>query len=62
MDQSMTVEPIPLRDLRPWALLAAFLIVVIYLVTLDQGALSRGGLFLHELMHDGRHLLAVPCH
>ena len=62
MEQSTSVEPIPLRDLRPWALLAAFLIAVIYLVTLDQGALSRGGLFLHELMHDGRHLLAVPCH
>jgi hypothetical protein len=41
---------------------AAFLIVVLYLVTLDQGAVSRAGLFLHELMHDGRHVLALPCH
>lgn len=61
-DRSTPIEPIPLRDLWPWALLAALLLAVIYLVTLDQGTLSRTGLFLHELMHDGRHLLAVPCH
>jgi hypothetical protein len=23
---------------------------------------SRSGMYLHELMHDGRHLLGVPCH
>jgi hypothetical protein len=62
MDQSTTIEPIPIRDLWPWALVAAFLVGVIYLVMLDQGELSRAGLFLHELMHDGRHILAVPCH
>jgi hypothetical protein len=62
METSTTIEPIPVRDLLPWALVAAFLIGVIYLVTLDQGAISRTGLFLHELMHDGRHILALPCH
>ena len=62
MDQATTIDPIPLRELWPWALVAAFLIVVLYLVTLDQGAVSRAGLFLHELMHDGRHVLALPCH
>jgi Probable cobalt transporter subunit (CbtB) len=62
MDQSTTIDPIPLRDLWPWALVAAVLVVVLYLVTLDQGAVSRAGLFLHELMHDGRHVLALPCH
>ena len=62
MDQSTTIDPIPLRELWPWALVAAFLIVVLNLVTLDQGAVSRAGLFLHELMHDGRHVLALPCH
>jgi hypothetical protein len=40
----------------------ALLTVTLYLVTLDQGALSRSGMFLHELMHDGRLLLGVPCH
>jgi hypothetical protein len=23
---------------------------------------SQSGMYLHELMHDGRHLLGVPCH
>ncbi|MBF6214559.1 CbtB-domain containing protein [Nocardia puris] len=37
-------------------------LLTLYLVGFDQGTLSRGGMFLHELMHDGRHLLGVPCH
>ena len=54
--------PIPLRALLPWIWLAAVLLLIIYVVSLDQGAVSQTGLFVHELMHDGRHLLAVPCH
>ncbi|HEY3003283.1 MAG TPA: CbtB domain-containing protein [Kribbellaceae bacterium] len=38
------------------------LLMVAYLVAFDQGAVSRSGMYLHELMHDGRHLLGVPCH
>lgn len=56
------VRPLPLRELAPALVLAAFLLLVIYLVQYDQGALSQTGTFLHELMHDGRHLLGVPCH
>ncbi|MGN2641998.1 CbtB domain-containing protein [Nocardia takedensis] len=37
-------------------------LLALYLVGFDQGAISRSGMFLHELMHDGRHLLGVPCH
>ncbi|MDO3651114.1 CbtB domain-containing protein [Nocardia mangyaensis] len=37
-------------------------LLTLYLVGFDQGAVSRSGMFLHELMHDGRHLLGVPCH
>jgi len=55
-------QPFPLRELFPPLLLAAFLLLVIYLVQYDQGAISQTGTFLHELMHDGRHLLGVPCH
>ncbi|OZD69619.1 hypothetical protein CH263_07510 [Rhodococcus sp. 06-1059B-a] len=40
--------------------LLAFL--VLYLVGFDQGAISRSGMYMHELMHDGRHLLGLPCH
>ncbi|MGV9949709.1 CbtB domain-containing protein [Rhodococcus aetherivorans] len=36
--------------------------VTLYLVGFDQGAISRTGMFMHELMHDGRHLLGLPCH
>lgn len=39
-----------------------FAFLVLYLVGFDQGAISRSGMFMHELMHDGRHLLGLPCH
>ncbi|MFY1691773.1 CbtB domain-containing protein [Plantactinospora sp. WMMB782] len=47
-----------------WTALAvvAVLALLAYLVAFDQGAVSRSGMFLHELTHDGRHLLGVPCH
>ena len=47
-----------------WTALAvvAGLLLLAYLVAFDQGAVSRSGMLLHELMHDGRHLLGVPCH
>ncbi|MEU8816957.1 CbtB domain-containing protein [Actinoplanes sp. NPDC048796] len=47
-----------------WTALAvvALMLLVAYLVAFDQGAVSRSGMYLHELMHDGRHLLGVPCH
>lgn len=48
-------------------LLALF---ILYVVFLDQGALlspamgevARSANYLHEFAHDGRHLLAAPCH
>ncbi|MGC4747440.1 CbtB domain-containing protein [Micromonospora sp. DT201] len=47
-----------------WIVLATVvaLSLLAYLVAFDQGAVSRSGMYLHELMHDGRHLLGVPCH
>jgi hypothetical protein len=61
MDHTGT-QPIPLADTWPALLLATLLLLALYLVQFDQGALSLTGTFLHELMHDGRHLLGVPCH
>ena len=55
-------HPIPLRRLAWWTLAVPVLLLVAYLVTFDQGAISQAGNYLHELMHDGRHLLGVPCH
>jgi hypothetical protein len=48
-----------------WAVLAVA-VVVLWIVTMEGSALAEavGGSssFLHELFHDGRHLLGVPCH
>ena len=56
--------PIPLRDLLPWAIFAAVLaLVLLYFVGAEEGATSVvSGSFVHELVHDGRHLLGFPCH
>jgi len=62
MQPAVTVQPLPLRELLPALLLGALLVLMIYLVQYDQGVISQSGSFLHELMHDGRHLLGVPCH
>ncbi|RVW07945.1 CbtB-domain containing protein [Prescottella agglutinans] len=37
-------------------------LLTLYIVGFDQGAVSRTGMYMHELMHDGRHLLGLPCH
>ena len=48
-----------------WLTLTAFLaLVVLYFVGMDQGATSVFGnnAYVHEFMHDARHLLGYPCH
>ena len=46
------------------ALTAFFALVVLYFVGVDQGATSVFGdnMYIHEFVHDGRHLLGFPCH
>ena len=48
-----------------WPVLALTL-AMLYAVTFDSGFVSArvagSGMYLHELFHDGRHLLGVPCH
>jgi hypothetical protein len=46
-----------------WAL-AAVAVFVLYLLTQENGALlsSDQAMYLHELTHDARHALGVPCH
>ena len=55
---------IPLRELAPWAVFALFLgLMLLYLVGAEQGATSIiGGHYVHEFLHDSRHLLGFPCH
>lgn len=48
-----------------WLSLTAFLaLVVLYFVGVDQGATSVFGdnTYIHEFVHDARHLLGFPCH
>jgi hypothetical protein len=48
-----------------WLTLTAFLaLIVLYFVGLDQGATSVFGdnMYVHEFVHDARHLLGFPCH
>ena len=55
--------------LRAWPL-AALLLAALFLLLFASGALLAPLLgeaagatnYLHELAHDGRHLMAVPCH
>ena len=45
-----------------WLVLALALATV-YALTMENGAtLKAGATVLHELFHDGRHFLGVPCH
>jgi hypothetical protein len=53
---------IPIPRLRLWLPAVPVLLLIAYLVLMDNGAISHMGAYLHELMHDGRHLLGVPCH
>ena len=57
-------SPLPLRAVLPWAILAlALTALTLYFVGVEQGATSVfSGAFMHELVHDGRHLLGFPCH
>jgi hypothetical protein len=58
------LQPIPLRELWPWLLFASVvLLLAVYFVGVEQGALSLfSNHYVHEFVHDGRHLLAFPCH
>jgi hypothetical protein len=46
-----------------WAL-AAIALFAIFLITQENGALlsATQAEYLHELTHDARHALGVPCH
>jgi hypothetical protein len=56
--------PIALRQFVPWAVFIGLLcLLALYFVGAEQGATSLfGGMYIHEFVHDGRHLLGFPCH
>ncbi len=55
---------IPVREVLPWAIFGGLvLMLLIYFVGAEQGATSLfRGMYVHEFVHDGRHLLGFPCH
>jgi hypothetical protein len=62
--QPVSVDPIPFREVLPWAIFGGLvMLLAIYFVGAEQGATSLfQGHAVHEFVHDGRHLLGFPCH
>lgn len=56
--------PIPVGVVVPWAIFAGLVMfVLLYLIGVEQGATALfSGMYVHEFVHDGRHLLGFPCH
>ncbi|MGH7059634.1 MAG: CbtB domain-containing protein [Stellaceae bacterium] len=55
---------IPIRAVLPWLILGGLLLLLaLYFVGAEEGATSLiRGMYVHEFVHDGRHLLGFPCH
>jgi Probable cobalt transporter subunit (CbtB) len=55
---------LPICEVLPWAILGGLLLMLaIYFIGAEQGATSLfKGMYVHEFVHDGRHLLGFPCH
>jgi hypothetical protein len=55
---------IPVRDALPWVIFVGLiLLLAIYFVGAEEGATSMvKGMYVHEFVHDARHLLGFPCH
>jgi hypothetical protein len=58
------VGAIPVREIVPWAVLfGTLMLLLMYFVGAEAGATSLiSSEWVHEFVHDGRHLLAFPCH
>jgi hypothetical protein len=62
MNEPSARPSLPARRLAPWVLVVAGLVLTLYLTAFAHGQLVNGMQFLHDFMHDGRHVLGVPCH
>lgn len=64
LGQSAQPVSIPVRELLPWAIFGGLLMMLlIYFVGAEEGATSLiKSMYVHELVHDARHLLGFPCH
>ena len=61
--ETLAIPVIPLRELLPWAVFGGLLLLLaIYFVGAEEGATSLiSGMYVHEFVHDGRHMLSFPC-
>ena len=59
-----SIPAIPLREVLPWAIFCGLIFLLgIYFVGAEEGATSLiRGMYVHEFVHDARHLLGFPCH
>jgi Probable cobalt transporter subunit (CbtB) len=63
LDPTSEPVPIPIDELFPWLVFAIVLLLAIYFVGVEEGATAIfPGMYVHEFVHDGRHLLGFPCH
>ena len=62
--EPIRLPAIPISEIYPWALFGGLMVaLMIYFVGAEQGAASvMSGNFVHEFVHDARHLLGFPCH
>ncbi|RUO97497.1 CbtB-domain containing protein [Hyphomicrobium sp.] len=62
--QGSALPVIPLRQILPWALFGGLLfLLAMYFIGVEEGAMAVfNGSYVHEFVHDGRHLLGFPCH
>ena len=64
VDTGLRPAAIPAREILPWAIFIGLLaLFALYFVGAEEGATSIvRGMYVHEWVHDGRHLLGFPCH
>ena len=66
-DTSLTAravsQPIPVHELMPWIIFGTVMLLAVYFVGAEEGATAIiPGMYVHEWVHDSRHLLGFPCH
>ena len=55
--------PVPVREILPWLVFGGLALLALYFVGSEEGATSLvSGMYVHEWVHDSRHLLGFPCH
>ena len=52
------------REIMPWAIFGGLLLLVaFYFISTEEGAVAVfGSMYVHEFVHDARHLPRLSCH